>query len=254
MIRNVAVLADVHGVLPVLEAVLAEPDVRAAECIVVCGDIAAGPQPVPVLDRLTAMDNIVLVRGNADRELAACARGTAAPGGPGYEVDRWAAEQLPPRHVELLAGLPHPVTLEVAGFGPVVFCHGTPRDDEEVVLVDTRLERWAEVFADLPGDVRTVVCGHTHMPFARLVDRRLVVNPGSVGMPYGCAGGHWALLRDGDVSLRRTAIDVDAAVAAVVAGSAYPDRAAWADEYVRSRNSDADAITAFGPRDGRTCA
>ena len=254
MIRNVAVLADVHGVLPVLEAVLAEPDVRAAECIVVCGDIAAGPQPVPVLDRLTAMDNIVLVRGNADRELAACARGTAAPGGPGYEVDRWAAEQLPPRHVELLAGLPHPVTLEVAGFGPVVFCHGTPRDDEEVVLVDTRLERWAEVFADLPGDVRTVVCGHTHMPFARLVDRRLVVNPGSVGMPYGCAGGHWALLRDGDVSLRRAGIDVDAAVAAVVAGSAYPDRAAWADEYVRSRNSDADAITAFGPRDGRTCA
>jgi predicted phosphodiesterase len=254
MIRNVAVLADVHGVLPVLEAVLAEPDVRAAERIVVCGDIAAGPQPVPVLDRLTAMDNIVLVRGNADRELAAFARGTAAPDGPGYEVDRWAAEQLPPRYVELLAGLPHPVTLEVAGFGPVVFCHGTPRDDEEVVLVDTRLERWAEVFADLPGDVRTVVCGHTHMPFARLAGRRLVVNPGSIGMPYGRAGGHWALLRDGDVSLRRTDIDVDAAVAAVIAGSAYPDRAAWADEYVRSRNSDADAITAFGPRDGRTGA
>jgi len=144
------------------------------------------------------------------------------------------------------------VRFEVAGFGPVVFCHGTPRDDEEVVLVDTRLERWAEVFADLPGDVRTVVCGHTHMPFARLVDRRLVINPGSVGMPYGRTGGHWALLRDGDVSLRRAGIDVDAAVAAVVAGSAYPDRAAWADEYVRSRNSDADAITAFGLRDGRT--
>jgi predicted phosphodiesterase len=251
MIRSVAVLADVHGVLPVLEAVLAEPDVRAADRVVVCGDLAAGPQPVQVLDRLSALDHAVLVRGNADRELAALARRTAAPGGPGYEVDVWAAAQLPPRYVDLLAGLPHPVTLEVAGFGPVVFCHGTPRDDEEVVLVDTRLERWAEAFADLPDEVRTVVCGHTHMPFARLVDRRLVVNPGSVGMPYGRPGGHWALLRDGDVSLRRTDIDVDAAVAAVVAGSAYPDRAAWAEEYVRAQNSDADAITAFGPRDGR---
>ena len=69
----------------------------------------------------------------------------------------------------------------------MAFCHGTPRDDNEVVLVDTRLERWAEAFAGLPDEVRTVVCGHTHMPFARLVDRRLVVNPGSVGMPYGRA-------------------------------------------------------------------
>ncbi len=158
---------------------------------------------------------------------------------------------MPPAHVDLLAGLPHPLILDVRGFGPVAFCHGTPRDDNEVVLVDTRLDRWAEAFAGLPDEVRTVVCGHTHMPFARLVDRRLVVNPGSVGMPYGRAGGHWALLKDGGVSLRRVEVDVDAAIAAVVAGSAYPDRAAWAEDYLRATESDADAIAAFGPRDGR---
>ena len=108
------------------------------------------------------------------------------------------------------------------------------------------------MFADLPDTDRVVVCGHTHMPFVRLVDRRLVVNSGSIGMPYGRAGGAWALLRDGQVELRHTEIDVDAAVAAVVAGSTYADRQAWADEYLRSANSDADAVTAFGPRDGRT--
>lgn len=158
---------------------------------------------------------------------------------------------MTPAHVELLASLPHPVVLDVAGFGPVVFCHGTPRDDNEVVLVDTRLERWAEAFADLSDDVRTVVCGHTHMPFMRLVDRRLVVNPGSIGMPYGRPGAHWALLHHGDVTLRRAEIDIDAAVAAVVADSTYPARAQWTDEYIRARSSDADAIMAFGPRDGR---
>lgn len=251
MVRSVAVLSDVHGVLPVLDAVLAEPDVRAADRIVVCGDLVAGPQPVEVLDRLTALDNVVLVRGNADREVVALARGQEPPGFEALEVDRWAAAQLSPAQVELLAALPHPVMLDVAGFGPVAFCHATPRDDEEVVLVDSRLDRWAEVFSDLPDSVRTVVCGHTHMPFVRLVDRRLVVNPGSIGMPYGRAGGHWALLSGGDISLRRTEIDIDAAVAAVVAGSAYPDRAVWADEYIRARASDADAIAAFGPRDGR---
>ena len=251
MIETVAVLADIHGVLPVLDAVLEQPEVRAADRIVVCGDHAAGPQPTQVLDRLAALDNVVLVRGNADRDLVALARNELAPDEVPYPVDAWAAAQLEPGHVDLLAGLPHQVILDVLGFGPVAFCHGTPRDDSEVVLVDTRLERWAEAFSGLSEDVTTVVCGHTHMPFTRLVDRRLVVNPGSVGMPYGRAGGHWALLRNGDVSLRRVDVDVDAAIAAVVAGSAYDDRAAWADDYLRARASDADAIRAFGPRDGR---
>ena len=248
MVASVAVLSDIHGVLPVLDAVLAEPDVAAAEQIVVTGDHAAGPMPVEVLDRLVGLgERCLLVRGNADRELVAVARGSDS----GIDVSNWAGRQLRPDQVELLDRLPHPARLEVAGFGTVVFCHGSPRDDDEVVLVDTRLARWAEVFAELDDDDRVVVCGHTHMPFARLVDRRLVVNSGSIGMPYGRAGGSWALLRDGQVELRHTAIDVDAAVAAVVAGSAYPDRQAWADEYVRSANSDADAVAAFGPRDGR---
>jgi len=247
-VASVALLSDVHGVLPVLEAVLAEPDVRSADLIVVTGDHAAGPLPVETLDALVAFgQRVVLVRGNADRELVDVARG----GRSDYPEAQWAGEQLRPDQVALLAGLPHPVQLDLAGFGPAAFCHGTPRDDEEVVLVDTRLERWAEAFAGLAPDVALVGCGHTHMPFVRLVDRRIVVNPGSVGMPYGRARGAWALLRDGQVSLRHTPVDLDAACARIVARSTYPDRAAWAAEYVRSANSDADALRAFAPRDGR---
>jgi len=176
MVTSVAVLSDIHGVLPVLEAVLAEADVDSADLIVVTGDHAAGPQPVAVLDRLAALgERVVLVRGNADRELVALAQGHASTVGQAYEVDLWAAFQLSTEHVELLAGLPHPITVNIEGFGPVVFCHGTPRDDEEVVLVGTCLQRWAEVFADLPEDVRTVVCGHT---------------PHALRAPGGPAPGH----------------------------------------------------------------
>ncbi|MGB9034732.1 MAG: metallophosphoesterase family protein [Paeniglutamicibacter sp.] len=251
MIRSVAVLSDIHGVLPVLEAILAEPAVAAADLIVVTGDHAAGPQPVEVLDRLAGLgQRAVLVRGNADRELAAVARGASIE--VPDDVVPWAAAQLGPKHITMLEQLPHPVTLELEGFGPVVFCHGTPRDDEEVVLVDTRLERWAEAFAELPEEVRTVVCGHTHMSFVRLVDRRLVISPGSVGMPYGRTGGNWALLRDGAVSLHRSIIDVEETIAQVVAGSTYPGRRKWAEFFIRSAASDAEALAVFGPRDGRT--
>jgi predicted phosphodiesterase len=247
-VGSVALLSDVHGVLPVLEAVLAEPDVRAADLVVVAGDHASGPMPVETLDTLTGLgDRVRLVRGNADRELVDVARG----GRSEHAESQWAAHQLRSDHVDLLAGLPHPVSMALTGFGPAVFCHGTPRDDEEVVLVDSRLERWADVFSTLPADVAIVGCGHTHMPFVRLVDRRIVVNPGSIGMPYGRAGGAWALLREGQVSLRHTSIDADAVCARIEAESGYPDRVAWAAEYVRSANSDADAIRAFAPRDGR---
>jgi predicted phosphodiesterase len=251
MVATVAVLSDIHGVLPALDAVLAEPDVAAADRIVLTGDIAAGPQPAQVLDRLLSLGGrVTWVRGNADRELADLARGKDVP--VPDEISSWAASQLSPDHVSWLAGLPHPVTCEVDGFGPVLFCHGTPRDDAEVVLVDTRLSRWAEVLAGLAAEVTTVVCGHTHMQFMRQAHGRQIVNSGSVGMPYGRAGAHWALLSGGAITLRRSEFDTAAACAAIAGQSEFPDAAEWADYFIHARASDADAIAAFGPRDGRT--
>jgi predicted phosphodiesterase len=248
--ESVAVLSDIHGVLPALDAVLAEPAVRAADRIVLTGDIAAGPQPGAVLDRLTGLgDRVTWVRGNADRELVELARGeTDDVGDP---IAPWAARQLDSGQVDRLASLPLSVLLDVGGFGPVLFCHATPRDDAEVVVVDSRLARWSEVLGGLPEEVMTVVCGHTHMPFARLANRRQIVNPGSVGMPYGRAGAHWALLSAGAVELRRTAYDVPAACATIGAESSYPDIAEWTDYFLHSRASDADALAVMAPRDGR---
>jgi predicted phosphodiesterase len=240
---RVVVLADVHGVLPALEAVLAEGDVRAADVIVLAGDIASGPMPVETLDVLTALgERVVWVRGNADRELVEMAR-KAFEGDAPDAVSPWAAQQLRADQVELLAGLPTTYMLD-----DTLFCHATPRDDEEVVLVDSPVSRWAQVFAGLPDEVRTVVCGHTHMPFARQVDRRLVVNAGSVGMPYGAPGPSWALLTPDGVQLRRSALDRTKAADRIVAESSYPGRAEWVAEYLLSNYSDTEALEAFRPR------
>jgi predicted phosphodiesterase len=249
MLERVAVLSDIHAVLPALEAVLAEPDVESADRIVLTGDIAAGPQPVEVLDLLIGLgDRVSWVRGNADREVVECRQGK--PGSIPDAIAPWAAEQLRDDHLKLLAALPRSITLPVSGLGKVLFCHATSRDDEEVVLVDSRLERWAEVLADVDEGVQTIVCGHTHMPFVRLAHGRLVVNPGSVGMPYGRAGAHWGLLGPG-VELRCTRYDIESACARVAAESSYPEAAEWADYYLNARATDADALRVFGPRDGR---
>jgi hypothetical protein len=101
--------------------------------------------------------------------------------------------------------------------------------------------------AGLPDQVRTVVCGHTHMPFTRLANTRQIVNPGSVGMPHGRQGAHWAILRDGAVETRRTGYDAAAACAQVEASSSYPDVAEWADYFLHARATDADALAVLGP-------
>ncbi|MFF2080300.1 metallophosphoesterase family protein [Kitasatospora sp. NPDC058162] len=249
MLSQVAVLSDIHGVLPALEAVLAEPEVRDADLIVLTGDIACGPQPVEVLDLLTGLgDRVAWIRGNADRELVEYRRGLrdSIPD----PIAPSAAEQLREDQVDLLERLPTSLTLEVRGLGEVLFCHATPRDDQEVVLVDSSLERWGEVLAGVDPAVTTVVCGHTHMPYTRLALGRLVVNPGSLGMPYGRAGAHWALLGPG-VQLRSTRFDVDSAAARIAEGSAFHQAAEWADYCLNARTTEHDAFGIFAPHDGR---
>ncbi|MGW4473084.1 metallophosphoesterase family protein [Nonomuraea sp. NPDC004354] len=245
---RVAVLSDIHGVLPALEAVLAEPDVVAADLLVLTGDMAAGPQPVATLDLLVSLGERALwMNGNADRELVEVARGKPSA----YPISQWAGRQLRDDQVELLAGLPDARELDLGALGTTLFVHATPRRDDEMILVDSTIGRWAEVLDGVGAD--TVVLGNTHMPFVRLVDRRLVVNPGSIGMPYGTAGAHWALLDAGSgaVTLRRTLFDARAAGARIVEESGFPEVAGWVADYVTGIHSDVEALRAFGKAEGR---
>ena len=236
-----AVLSDIHANLPALAAVLAEPDVASADAVVLLGDIALGPMPAQTLDRLAELgDRAVWVHGNCEREMVTAFDGGEVPG-PFAADAAGAASLISQPHRDRLDGLPLTVTLDIDGLGPVLFCHASPRRDDEMVLVDSPVGRWA---AALEGvEAATVVCGHTHMPFDRLVSRRRVVNASSVGMPYGHPGAGWALLGPG-VMLRQTMYDPEAA-AGVIGASGYPDARKWAEDYVLNHYSDAEALEAF---------
>jgi putative phosphoesterase len=219
---TVAALCDIHGNLPALDAVLADPAFARADVVVIGGDVVAGPMPAEVLDRLGQVElPIRWIRGNADREVVASFdRGdtdaSVHPDDPAARADAFTASRISRAQRDLLAGFEDVVSLEGA-----LFCHGSPRNDNEIITVFTSPERLAPMLEGV--DEPLVVCGHTHHQFELRAGDQQVVNAGSVGMPYqGDAAAFWLLVEDGEHELRRTDIDVDA-VAAAIRASGYPD-------------------------------
>lgn len=255
MTRRIAALYDVHGNLPALDAVLDEVARTEVDAVVVGGDVLPGPMPREALARLRALDVPVhWLLGNG--ELAVLAQldastpeavrywgttsGAAPPAGV-QEVLRWTANEVRD-DAEWLRTWPATVRLEVDGFGPVLFCHGTPRSETESFTRLTSEALLAPVFASL--DVATVVCGHTHMPFDRIIAGIRVINAGSVGMPFGTAGADWLLLGR-EVTPRHTSYDL-AEAARRVRETAYPQAEAFAQGSIMAPPSEAamlDALT-----------
>src|SRR5580692_9227417 len=238
---RVAVLSDIHANLPALEAVLDEPDVASADAVVLLGDIALGPMPAESLDRLAELgDRAVWVHGNCEREMITAFDGGDVPGPNGADAAA-SAGLIGRAHRDRLDGLPLTVTLDIDGLGPTLFCHASPRRDDEMVLVDSPPEHWTAVLDGVTAD--TVVLGHTHMQFDRLADGRRVINAGSVGMPYGSPGACWALLGP-TVQLRQTDYD-PAEAASRICASGYEGARHWAAEYVLEHASDTEALAVF---------
>jgi predicted phosphodiesterase len=245
--QRVAALYDIHGNLPALEAVLDEVARAGVDAVVVGGDVVPGPMPRETLARLRELRVPVLcVRGNGEREVLARMAGLDSGAVPEAfrEIVGWVADQLDPDDGRWLSTWGQTLRLRVRGLGEVVFCHATPRDDDEIVTRTTPENRLEEIYHGI--DVSLVVCGHTHMPFDRTVGAIRVVNAGSVGMPFGPVGADWLLLGP-EVEPRRTSYDL-AAAAARIAGTAYPGAEGFAARHVLDPPTEAEMLEAFERR------
>ncbi|HEY3725579.1 MAG TPA: metallophosphoesterase family protein [Solirubrobacteraceae bacterium] len=204
---RILALYDVHGNPDALEAVLADPRAAGPDAIVVGGDVVPGAFAGAVLDRLEALSgDVYWVRGNGERETAAAVDGPRPlEGDDAAEVSAFTAQQLGPERAGSLGELPLSVMVD-----GVLFCHATPRSDEEMVTRISPPERWSEVLADV--DAALVVAGHTHQQDDRIVSGVRFVNAGSVGLPYeGDGDARWLWIEDGLPELRCTTYDAAAA-------------------------------------------
>jgi diadenosine tetraphosphatase ApaH/serine/threonine PP2A family protein phosphatase len=196
-----ALVYDVHGNLPALEAVIADAEAAGAEGWILGGDYALfGGWPAETVERLRALDRATWIRGNGERWTADPDAAPDNPVVPGAIVTARAA--LGEETVADLASLPFSLPIEGA-----LVCHGSPASD-----VDSFLPEPGDADEDLlaGADAPRVIFGHTHLPFARTGPRGIeLVNPGSVGMPFdGDPRAAYALLDDdGRIAHRRVEYD-----------------------------------------------
>lgn len=184
---RLALISDIHGNVIALDAVLADLDRQYADVVVCLGDVAAtGPRPHQTLGRLRVRDEPVLL-GNADAWLL-------DPRDPGpdadedrflhqvRELDLWCADQLDKDDRAYLRGLPKTYSIVLGDVGTLMCFHGSPRSFNEL-LIATTPDADLEVALEATT-AKLLAGGHSHQPLLRRHRDRLLVNPGSVGIPY----------------------------------------------------------------------
>jgi putative phosphoesterase len=241
--KRLALISDVHGNAVALDAVLDDVARRGVEEIVCLGDIAAGgPQPREAVARLREL-NCPAVRGNADGWLLdgfppGRSEGTRRLA----EVVAWARTRLGSNELDYLAALPTTLSIAVDGVSLLCF-HGSPRADVDRVLATTPEAELDRLFADAPA-ASILAGGHTHVQLLRRYGERLLVNPGSVGLPLRSLSSspgrsplplwaEYALIQvvagDLEVTFRRVAVDG----APLAAQTAAMPHASWAADLER---------------------
>src|ERR1700726_2546437 len=238
--QRVAALYDIHGNLPALEAVLEEVRQALVDQIVIGGDVLPGPMAHETLRCLLDLDiPVQFIFGNSEVAVLQQMAGTTPARVPEQyrPAIRWTAEEVQD-YRDVLAAWPMTLRVDVRGLGNVLFCHATPRNEDECFTRLTPEDRLLPVFDEL--GVSVVVCGHTHMQFDRMIGRTRVVNAGSVGMPFGKPGADWLLLGP-DVQLRHTDSDL-ARAAERIRETDYPQADEFAARYVMQPSTEAEML------------
>jgi predicted phosphodiesterase len=181
----IACLSDLHGNLPALRAAVADAERRGAKAVYCAGDLTGyGPFPSLVCEFLAAR-GIVTIAGNYDRkvlEMIGDANRFETKMKPAkWRILSWTGRHLDAKARRYIAGLPAAHRETLPGGATLLMVHGSPLGEEDTIYPS--ITAWG-MRRKLDGErVDILVCGHTHIPFARRIGGTLVVNCGSAGQP-----------------------------------------------------------------------
>jgi predicted phosphodiesterase len=239
MTMRLALIGDIHGNLSALEAVLAELERESVDHIICLGDVAVGPQPVETVEQLRSL-GCPVVKGNWDAWFfGSMPKLDGELGKVLGDLRAWSAGRLSSEHRRYVEGFERTVEVALDDRASLLAFHGSPRSFEDSIWATTPdgdLEQMLEGRSNL-----VYAAGHTHSQLFRRFGESVVVNPGSVGLPFRrieqgvmriAPWAEYGLLACGDghlsVELRRTEFDVEGFLA-VMRASGMPHAEWWAE-------------------------
>ncbi len=256
---KIAVISDIHGNFVALEAVLADL-AGEADRIICLGDVAVvGPQPRKTVKCLRSL-GCAVVMGNADAELLRAGAEESRQGNqslgsrPHQEaLIRWCLRQLSSEDIDYIKSFRPTVAIEL-GPGVSLLCfHGSPRSYDDILMSTTPVDELNRMLIGHRAEI--LAGGHTHVQMLRRHRDMIVLNPGSVGLPYNknpwsgevpreevrlAPRAEYALIVVGSrsigVEFRRVPLDVERVANAAV-GSGRPDESEWVRSWLSSRGA-----------------
>ncbi len=175
---RIAAISDIHGNLVALEAVLKAVEEEKPDTLVVLGDLVAfGPHPNAVLDRIRALGDVPVIRGNCDRYVLEM---ESPSDHLIWEAIWWTKNALSADHLRYLASLKATQTLAADGVS-ILLCHGDPNSDDGGFFPNQE-DDFAKKLST--ATEQGVLCGHTHRPLWRTIGQQVLINDGSAGFPY----------------------------------------------------------------------
>jgi putative phosphoesterase len=214
---TVAVLSDVHGNLPAIEAALADCNNRDIDRIWNLGDfVGYVPFPNEVIERLRDSGALSII-GNYDLKVLSFARKKQQwkkqKSADKFAVFEWNYKALSRTNRKYLGALPKTRRIKIAGL-TVLLTHGSPASENEGILATMPARRLKELAVMAEADV--ILAGHTHRPMTRRTGKVIFLNPGSVGQPEGDPRASYMVLRfaNGRVTIKHHLVKYNIAEAA----------------------------------------
>lgn len=226
---RIALFADIHGNAHALEAVLEDIEKQRADKIIVLGDLVfKGPLPEQCVKMIQQL-NTDVIQGNIDEMVGLNHIQEGFAQSPEHEAALrkemdWTRARLSEEEIEYLVRLPFEYEEEFMP-GHYIFCvHANPHNLLDIVLPGSEEKAHLSMFRQTEASI--VAYGHIHQPYVRFIDGKVLLNTGSVGLPFdGDPRASYALLEVDeeqlDVSIRRIKYDLDAAADAFK-GSGHP--------------------------------
>lgn len=211
---RLAVLADIHGNLPALEAVLEDARQYGVAGFIVAGDLTGGPQPLETLHLLRSLGTGTwIIQGNSDINLLRYATNNVPESwhtSLQYALLRWGHQHVDEEALAFIRALPEQAVVSIKETDLIRIVHGSPRDPYEGINPNADPDLLDRALAET--DEPVLVCGHDHIPWQRKRDRRLALNPGAVCGPLNGdtrAQYAWLTWQDAGWQVKHRAVPYD---------------------------------------------